>query len=495
MKKFLFYFSFLGFIMVSNMFLTSCGQTNSSTDSNSFSSSYSENKIDDEEVFNLLMQKRNTLSNISNYSKGFTSITSSEYTSDVCVLDDKTNYGELNSDGNKWTSESEKEEVKNTILKTYKDEFNYSYSYEETVAFDLKKEEGFQLNNEKNDGTSYSNNYLYTSEGDNYYSYSINELERYTIGKDYYKEIFSYYVYSLDEIDLSEKRNSVSLFIDYLKMYYQEEYESIDVTVFSDIEQEDNSYIFMITLDFIDSDGNELYGYSSSSGKEIIKYSFNDDYLKVSYNTEIKYEFNQKIYDSDDSGQIAIQISQGGSTNYLFLTEYNNENCPTINNKDDFEDKGYVSIDVEYYIDGHYVFNSLSNPNYKEEVSQLSIYGYTDCFKNDMVWYLDPECTIPFNDDTWPCYSLNLYTTLDSLNDNYYFVAHTSFYEGEYEEAVEQNELYYYYDIMKNDEASEFIDFIYAYFNDKKIYSKDEIVFEEGKINYLILILEEENYI
>lgn len=505
MKKILIYFSFLGSIITSNIYLTSCNKSNetqhtnsehlttaTSFNSNSSFSSSDENKINEEEVFDLLMKKRNTLSNITNYSKGFTSVSLCDYKSEVYVLDDKSNYGELNTDGNKWTSENEKDNVKNDILENYSYDFNYSYSYENKIAFDLQKKEGFQTYNEKDEeSTYYSYNYFYTKESNNYYSYNIDELERYTIGEDYYKEIFSYHLYLLDEIDLSEENNSLSLFITSFRNYYQDYYENVDVSLSVDKNQEDNSYLLTVTIAAIDNIGNTLYGYSSSIGKEIIKYSFNEDYLKVNYTTEIKYEYKHNICDKDDSGYIVIENDITSSYDYLFLTEYDNNNCPSIDDvKESFIDEGYVGIDVEYYIDGHYIFNSLSDFHYNDKVSQLRINGYDDCFKSNMVWYLDEKCTIPFNEDTWPCYSLNLYTTLDSLNDDYYFVAHYSFTEEEYEKAIQQNNLHYYYDIMKKGEGSEFIDFKYAYFNDKLIYTKDEIIFIEGKINYLILILD-----
>lgn len=494
MKKRIVYLSFLCTLAASNMWLTSCNNSNESnlSDSQYLESSIinnsselissDDNKIEVQDVLNLLGEKINYLTNIDNYTKGFTAIVTGEGKSDVTILDDKSDYGNYNADGNQWTSESEKEEFKNAILDEYKSYSNYTSNYKNKIAFNLENKEGFFVVNNNYSGEEYGYSYLYTKENNDYCFYDINELEKYTTGEEYYKEVFSNYIDSIQEIDYIEGNTNLSLFINYLKQSYQEYYENVDVLVSADMNKEDNYYILTITINIIDEE-------TGVNANEIINFTFNDEYLNVDYETDYKYEQNYKICDKDDSGYFLIQNQYTYKNTYQFLMEYDDNDCPNIDDTiEKFNYEGNVYINVQYNIEGHYVFNSSKDVQYNSEVTQLSFSGSTECFKDDMVWYLDEECTIPFNETTWPSYSFNLYTTLDSLNDDYYFVAHHSFNEAEYLERKENNRLYYYYDIMKKGEEQDFIDFDYAYFNDEKIYSKDDIIFVKGIINYFISI-------
>lgn len=480
----------------------------SETPSSSTSDNTSEKDLTVDEVFSLFKTTYNNMLDFENYSKGFTGRFDVDDEWSMEIDNDNVDLGEVNPNGNAW-GEGEKEQFLNQVNESIRKYENGSMIQQQYVAYDLVNNVGYSGYydgdevNYRTDGTTMmynSKNSVIAKDGDNYYLFNKNEnnyssdletnYNKQLIGDEYYKEAFSNYMSILMGFGFGDfKIENIEDFVDSLKddFVYNNDFSKDEVESNLSFSLEDDVYSLSVKMNW-----KEETSLTSSQGDNFSsEYVFTfkpDKYMEYYsiYNEETT-NYREICSDNDNSGVIPLISSWTFIMDWHVSMEYEQEGCPTIVEDVTYEDIGNYQISIGYYIDGKYFSHII--PKWGTEVMQLDLAGADQWFKEDMQWYIDPECTIPFTAETWPCYSMALYTDLDSINDDYALVGYYYFVDDEdYQNCINNDSFDYRYYIYEVSGNNDFSSYSYAYLNGERIEKDDPITFISGQINYISFI-------
>ncbi len=506
----------LGLVLATSTYLASCNNNNQNTSSNVDSGSdipssltsenTSEKSLTIEEVYTLLKTTYDNLLNVENYTNGFTASYTEDCEYKIEIDNENVDFGEVNPDGSAWT-DGEQESFLQQINDTISMYGNSFLHRKEQVSYDLINNVGYDIyyySQEENDSIESSdgnynkaetviakdgdNKYMYIKEINNFWDPAYTDCYKMLVGDDIYKEMFSGYTNIVTDLDYY-LLGTVEEYVGSLK----EDFVDYDICSIEDVVVEDLSFaldedVYSISVK-LNYTGTSTDAYEDCTMEYFISFVPNE-YLNYQVVTNDKWKDSMDICpDNDQSGVIPYFTKEKTKINLQFTMEYESENCPTIDADDTYEDMGNYRIEVDYYIDGNYLFNSSSYLEWGTEVTQLKLKGADQWFKEDMQWYLDPECTIPFTEETWPCYSFDLYTSVDSINEDYALVGHYNFSDDEeYQESLNDEYFDYYYDIFEVSGERNFVSYSYAYLNGERIENDVPIVFTSGIVNYIAFI-------
>lgn len=294
--------------------------------------------------------------------------------------------------------------------------------------------------------------YLTAKEDDKYYYYDMDDMKRYLVGPDHFEsyfrdikmnyELFFHSYYCQDNLEkeetfLADYYGQETNYVYQKEILKNDQFYEIKWTLTHDFILDEESFLLEYLGDYLD-------GYN----KEIISFKFNDDGLiSSSYENASIMNFSYSLEDSPDDKVIITDKSSYGYE-MEFNKEYNDAKLPTID-KSAYSDSGNISISVDYYIDGLMLLGAIETHYFTEDVKLFAPENqrlYANMIKEDAIWYLDEECTIPFTLETFPSCDLELYTTMSSIEEGYAFVAVAAFSSIEqYENAKNNGRINYYY--------------------------------------------------
>lgn len=494
----------LGLILATSVYLVGCNNNQDSSNKNS--------EIDN--VYTLFKTTYEHMLNLENYSKGFTCRLNVEDETSMEIDNDNIDFGEVNTEGNAW-GEGEKEQYLNYINESIVANSNCSNLNQVYAAYNLVSNIGYygsyncKIKNDMDLNTDmkyYSDESVISKDGDNDYVFNKIEHNRFSdvditcckqlIGDSFYKEVFFNYLTIIKKNGFGDfEFENLEQFVDALKNNFVLanglDFSKDEVESDLSFVLEDDVYSLSVKLNW--EEENSL---ASSEGDNCAsEYIFSfvpNKYMEYNLIYNENAIHNEVICpNNDNSGVIPLIANRTFNLNWHASMDYEEEGCPTIAEDVTYEDEGKYQIWINYYIDGHYFFDSNISHEWGTEVTHGNLVGADEYFKADMQWYLDPECTIPFTAETWPCYSFNLYTNLDSLNDDYALVGHFNFEdEVEYRDCIASDLFDYRYSILKvsGDNKFDNISYAYAYLNGERIEKDEPLTFISSQTNYLAII-------
>lgn len=448
-----------------------------------------------EQAYEVLRENNKNIESFVNSATSFT-FSAKGSQSQIFTLDEtNTNLGSTNASGVAWQSETEKQEAIQD-QKTALSELSYNEEERYQVAYNGNGT-GYINSYMTNNGKEHTESQVLKKDGSKYYLYYVEDEEKYQVDKDYYKSMRDE---ALDGVD------EYTYFVHEETLEEQEDFFGSGMFTDCEIEYTKKNGIGQLKFIYEISESippsptsalQEIADFTQQETTQIITIKFNNKaILSVNLYREIVMKGEKKINSLDNSGAFAINFMVIEEEEIGFSTTYNPSLCPTIKNETAFADMGEKRIFVEYYVDGHYLFNSSSNYRYGEEVEPF-VTGAGLGLKSDITWYLDEACTIPFTAETYFSYNFKLYAKgLDVFEEGYGLVALDSFQsEDEYQswlatgEVLEEDD-YHYYIYSVTGLISGIGNYECVYVNGERYdtTNKDQITLASGQLNYIVNI-------
>lgn len=240
--------------------------------------------------------------------------------------------------------------------------------------------------------------------------------------------------------------------------------------------------IMELTINFNDTEILDITGketYVGSTSLDIEDYSDNAEALE---------------------NELAVDMTLSNIYKYV-VSEYDGENKPEIVDSE-FVYSGYdgeieknESL-VTLYIDGYYCESDtremgevIDKGNIFRHHSGINFYTIIDNVE-DITWYIDKECTIPYTSNTYPSYDINLYAKLSEIevHENMVFSLEATVYT--YDENVDYSK---YITNLSIDTTTHWFNengqYSYIYINGEKKDTTNWYDLDSSKINQIISVL------
>lgn len=444
-----------------------------------------------------------------NYKKGFTVVTS-EVMTEGTVIDEEN----FNPTGDTWTDETktafiaglkdegmgETETEKNKIAYSWDGTNKVAY----TINYDIAEDNTETI---KDFEKIVSKDNVYTLYGQYYQSETYTNRYKYNIDDKYYTNYIEDFEKEMMPVLLMFKQETIED-LPVAVLSQMEMPEDIEYTYSAEFTETDGKYNVLVTVNIPDFDPT-LMGSSESlsltNANMCMKIGFVYDangIQKMTGNVDFGGDMTMPV---DDSNNITIKMIEKMDEEMDFSFAYNADLVPQFNDTDrketDFNDHGNVDMRIYYYINGYKIDASDYNVygdeggdiiydrgKYNADVCLLQL---GDDIENSesLKWYVDPECTIEFNETKYPSIDLKLYAKV-TLAEGKAFVRTKAvdsaseiadLEDDDYSagEIVDVTEVYEDLDIMENTQS--------AYVNGTHV-SSGKIYLTEKTFNTIVFI-------
>lgn len=456
-------------------------------------------KNSNEKTYGMLLTAVSNTLDLEDY-EGFTSVNSQTMATTSVIDQKKTNLGATDGDGKPWASEDAKTAYLATIETSLEDS-SYSYASEEKISYDVKNLTGYEIrksSNTEGEMNVVSSCVFKKDAAGKYYEYDVIDSEKHLVDFDFYKNAFSNGYDENLEIFASEEVKTLNGIMEFLQKDVVEEVKKeCDYTIKTNVTTSKKNGVNTLTIALkVNAEPKTTSSYYGEFQNLVIEYTLVFDFnetslLKLGITMDMTQEQIMLVNGNKDSGRVVVSSNTGIVTVTEFSNAYDASGMPTIAADQVFVDRGGMSIYLNLYVDGYEIDNAYPVVYCGDAVTTITPSNMSEIIKSNVKWYLDKECTVEFTAEKWTAYSddINLYTKSEYVNDGYAIVGFRIYSESDYNEAVSNDSLSYYYYLYKTSgQTFTVTTYDYAYLNGTRIEKDDTITFVAGQVNYLFFI-------
>lgn len=341
------------------------------------------------------------------------SFTAWDRTTDTFLLEldaDNTDLGATNLDGDAWASEAEKEQVLAQFREALSEYSETYLSWYQKISYDGENKIGYD--DLHGDYLTTRQTLLQpTNEGSLVYQREGNDREKYTAGSDYdmnFRQDAARWIFNA--LDYLLEKDTLAEAMAYIKTQdWALTEDAADPTV--SLQCENGVYTLQLIyagtvpdedLEYLEREGLGVYtGGTYTQTFTIIFTESGLQFMRSSY--EEHANGTKKINDSEQAGAFASTYLYQESCELGFTETYDADAFPDFGDLDDYEDQGSLGISVMYFIGGYYLCDE--EHQYGSAVQPCNYSG----LKSGLQWYVDEDCTVPFDATVYPSYDLCLY--------------------------------------------------------------------------------------